>query len=125
MAVVDALTEIVAELEGGGTHDYYKAMGREAFEDLRERDAFRSFLETARNFSQLQGESLVKLAGLVYNFGEWSYHGQSPTRFVVEVRDATALAPFREWTATGFIEELFAFISSERIEEPPDETRFT
>ncbi len=120
IVAVDELTETVAALEGPAGPAYYRAMGAGAFDELISRPAFATFVGTAQGFTARRGESLVKLAGLVYNFGLWSYVGESPTEFVVEVRNAAALAEFREWTAAGFIERLMEFIANEAIRVTPE-----
>ena len=120
LAAVDEFTERVAALEGPAGPAYYRAMGAGAFDELISRPAFATFVGTAQGFTARRGESLVKLAGLVYNFGEWSYSGETPTEFVVEVRNAAALAQFREWTAAGFIERLMEYISNESIRVTPE-----
>lgn len=120
VAAVDELTEWIAALEGDASPTYYRAMGARAFEELIERPAFATFVGTAQDFTERRGESLVKLAGLIYSFGEWSYRGESPTEFIVEVRQAAALTGFREWTAAGFIERLMAFIANEPIAVVPE-----
>ncbi len=120
VAAVDEFTEVVAALEGPAGPAYFRAMGAGAFDELITRPAFATFVGTAQGFTARRGESLVKVAGLVYNFGEWNYAGESPTEFVVEVRDAAALATFREWTAAGFIERLMEHIANEAIRVTPE-----
>lgn len=120
VAAVDELTELVAGLEGPASPAYYRSMGARAFDELISRPAFATFVGTAQGFTARRGEALVKLAGLVYNFGEWSYQGESPTEFVVEVRNAAAMAEFREWTSAGFIERLMEYIANEPILVTPE-----
>lgn len=120
VAAVDELTELVALLEGPASPVYYRAMGARAFDELISRPAFATFVGTAQGFTARRGESLVKLAGLVYNFGEWSYKGETPTEFVVEVQNASPMAEFREWTSAGFIERLMEHIANEPIRVTPE-----
>jgi hypothetical protein len=120
VAAVDELTELVAFLEGPASPAYYRAMGARAFDELISRPAFATFVGTAQGFTARRGESLVKLAGLVYNFGEWSYKGETPTEFVVEVQNAAPMAEFREWTSAGFIERLMEHIANEPIRVTPE-----
>jgi len=120
LSAVDELTEMVAALEGPASPAYFRAMGAGAFDELISRPAFATFVGTAQGFTARRGEALVKLAGLVYNFGEWSYQGEGPTEFVVEVRNASPLAEFREWTAAGFIERLMEHIADEPILVTPE-----
>jgi hypothetical protein len=116
LAHVDAITEVNAAVTGDSGRDYYKGMGKQAFDRLMSRSSFKIFFEGAMANRERAGTTLIGLSGLVYSFGEWEWSGEELSNFTVEMTDATPMASFREFTAAGFIEALAAHTVGDRLQ---------
>ena len=106
VATADELSRLLVEIEGGGDVGYMRGLGAQSLSGLLERDSIRSFIEGAMGQRGREGETLVQLASLIYDFGKWSYAGDDLSRFVVTARDVAELREAGMQTVAGFMEEL-------------------
>ena len=112
---VDELSRIIVEFEGDGRPQYMRLIGCAALDHLLQRDVFRSFIEGAMKQRGKEGQTLVGLAALVYNFGHWSFEGDDLTEFTVTMDDATPLPELARNTIAGFMESLVEHCVGARV----------
>ena len=106
LAAVDEFSRVLVDLEGDGDPAYMRSVGANALGALLERESFRSFIEGAMRQRDGEGQALVQLAGLVYDFGEWTFEGRDLFEFRATMVDAEPLPALAAETIAGFVEAL-------------------
>lgn len=115
LVAADRLTELLIHIEGGGDREYARELGRQGLETVLGRGAVRGLLDGARRRGERAGHTLIGLAGLVYNFGMWSYRGEDLDRFEVVVQQASPFRTASLLAAAGFIEALVEHFAGSRV----------
>lgn len=104
---VESMTRITNLLEatfGDSRPDYAREAGEAAVNTILAQGGIRRFVEEALHRSQHAGSTLIGLASLVYNFGEWRFYGEDLSRFRIEMHGAKQLPDFSMEGVAGFVE---------------------
>jgi hypothetical protein len=118
----ERIVQLVRQAEGGVGAEYWIRFGRENAEDVLASSAVQVFLKAARGFGPRAGIALIKLARLFFNFGEWSWEGDSLEKFKIEVSEAQYLSESVRLGALGFmlhLAQLFAGHEVRIVSERP------
>lgn len=122
---VEQLANLVLEFAAGGDMQYLVEMGERGFERLLQRDSFHTFIETARRRGDRAGQTLIGLTDLLFNFGEWSFVGDSLDGFRIELREAEALGETLCWVCVGYIAALVSHVTTHPTQVTLDRTNPT
>jgi hypothetical protein len=112
---VDELSRLLVDFEGEGDPRYMCTVGERSLHGLLERDTFRNFIEGAMLQIGNEGPTLIRLAGLIYDFGCWTFEGDDLREFVVTLDEAGSLPEIAPHTICGFMEALVAHCSDHRV----------
>ncbi len=116
LTAVDELTKIVVEFIGDGDPRYLRELGRGSLSGLLERDSFRNLIDGASKQKGREGQSLVGLASLIYDFGEWHFDGEDLGDFTLTATDVALLPELARETIAGFIQTLVEHCTGERVD---------
>jgi hypothetical protein len=119
------LTELLRDVEGGGSDDYVVRRGADTARRFLEAGLYHQIqraLSTARDEGEETFEGIrravrlyMTLAGTVYSFGSWSLEGDpGAARLRIEVREAAAFTEVNRLTVLGFVQTF-----GQRLSEHP------
>lgn len=117
------LNELLRDVEGGGSHEYLRELGRESARRLldgglysqleylqrmqlgRVADAQERFEAFSRDLRRLN-----TISSSIYNFGRWEVETNPghPRRYAIVVSDAEGLSDVLCWRIEGFVNEMAA-----------------
>jgi hypothetical protein len=120
------MTELLRDVEGGGTDEYVVRRGARTAERFLEAGLYHQIQRALASAGDEGGQDLegvrravrlfMTLAGTVYSFGSWSLESDAaaPSRLRVEVRDAAHFTEMNRLTVLGFIQTF-----GQRLSDPP------
>ncbi len=103
---VDELSKLVVDYLGDGDAAFMQVVGGRALGALLERETFRAFIEGAMKRKGNEGDTLIGLASLLYDFGTWRYEGEDLRSFKIVMDDAEPLPDLATHSIKGFIHAL-------------------
>lgn len=119
VGIVDEFSRLVVDIRGDGHPEFMQEIGRQALPGIIERESYKQFIDGAMKQRGREGQTLVGLASLLYNFGEWTYVGEDLVEFQVVVDDVGPLPELAGYSAAGFVEALVQYCTGDRIQATP------
>jgi len=118
--IFDRMSELLRDVEGGGSNDYLRELGRASARRLLAAGLYSQFeylqrMTTSRTSSQTERREryedlrrLTTMSGSIYNFGVWTIEpdAEHELRHVIAVSDAASFSDVICWRAEGFINEM-------------------
>lgn len=102
----DRIMLLLREVEGGTGDEWWIRFGEEHAEELLLFRPVQVIMRGARSFGSRAGSALIKLSRLYFNFGEWSFDGDSLESFTAEVRETAPMSEPCRLIVLGFIRYL-------------------
>ena len=115
LAAVNELSQQIIKIEGEGDPAYNRTLGAEALGVILARDSYRGLIEGAMKQKGSEGQTLVQLASLVYDFGQWTFEGEDLSKFEAIMTEAEPLPELATFSIAGFMETLVAHCTGNRI----------
>jgi hypothetical protein len=112
----DRIANLLAAQRGTDPVRYGKDMGRRSMQMVLAQEGIRRFVAGALGRGDKAGPALVGLASLVFNFGRWSFEGESLSSFRIVMSEAAALPATSLHSVAGFIEALSESVLHRRIQ---------
>jgi hypothetical protein len=109
------ISQLVADVDGGGNTSHMTKLGAETAHRFLAGGTFKDFIEGATHNRTRRGESLVRLAELMLDFGDWHFEGDDLLDFKVVVTEAEQLPETTRFSIQGFIAVLTTEISKQQI----------
>ncbi|MCA9512102.1 MAG: hypothetical protein R3E88_04560 [Myxococcota bacterium] len=102
----DRLLRIVSEVDGGGDDHYLVAFGRETARAVTHSAAMQWLIEGARALGPRAGRALVRMARVGFNFGTYTFEGDTMDQFVVRCTEVDPMPTSIGLNIQGFIEQV-------------------
>lgn len=109
------LSQLVVDVDGRGQLNHMAKLGAETAQQLLKGGTFKTFVEGARQNKKSLGNSLVRLAELMVDFGDWSFEGRDLFDFEVVVTGAEPLPETTRFSVQGFIGALTSEVSGRQV----------
>jgi hypothetical protein len=117
------LTELLRDVEGGGSDEYVIARGAATAERLMAAGLYSQVRyadeRSAGSMAELTRAArlMLTLSGALYSFGKWSLRTdpEKPRSLFIDVTEAEPLSEMNRLTAHGFIEELTTRLSEHPV----------
>jgi hypothetical protein len=104
--IQDRMLRLIRDIEGAGDDRYLHEFGRQSASSVLAFKSMSVITTGARALGERAGRMLIRMAGLGFNFGHWTFVGDSLHDFKVIVTEADGLPDTIRYNLQGFIEHL-------------------